>query len=313
MRIGLFGVLPGVPGLAGDDPLITLIGRVEKAEAAGFASFWAAGNANLDTLMTLALAGQTARRIELGTAVVVTYPVHPAVLARQALTAQAATSNRFTLGVGLGHKFYVEDGLGLDYSKPIRHTREYLAALTALVAGEKANVQGAEYRVATQLAVPGAERPQVLVAALGPQMLQVTGRLADGTLTWMGAPKYLEETAIPTIRQAAREAGRPAPRIASGFPVVVTNRVEAGEDAVRQVFARYGQLPSYRATLDRGDAADPAGAALVGDEAAIERKLEHLAAIGVTDVLATPFEVPGDPAAFGRTYDFLAAQAKARG
>ena len=188
MRIGLFGILPGVPGIAGDAPLDELLTRIEKAETDGFAGFWAAGNTSLETLSVLMLAGRQTSRIELGTAVVPTYPRHPVVLAQQALTAQAATGNRFTLGIGLSHRVYVEDQLGLDYSKPIRHTREYLSVLTPLLEGSVARFEGAEYRVKARLSVPNAARSQVLVAALGPQMLTLTGALADGTITWMGGP-----------------------------------------------------------------------------------------------------------------------------
>ncbi len=311
MRIGLFGIVPNVPGASGDAPLDDLLDRVEQAEAAGFASFWAAGNSNLETLFVLALAGRRTSRIELGTAVVPTYPRHPVILAQQALTAQAATGNRFTLGIGLSHRFYIENSLGLDYSKPIRHTREYLSVLTPLLDGQTARFRGEEYRVSAQLNVPGATRPQILVAALGPQMLRLTGRLADGTITWMGGPKYLEQTAIPLIRQAASEAGRPTPRIAAGFPIVVTRDAENARAAVRKTFERYGTLPSYRAVLDVEGAPDPVGAAIIGDETSVGRHLRHLAGIGITDLLATPFEVEGDPAARRRTYEFLARYAKA--
>ena len=51
--------------------------------------------------------------------------------------------------------------------------------------------------------------PPVLVAALGTQMLRLTGRMADGTITWMTGPKTLKELTGPALRAAASEAGRP--------------------------------------------------------------------------------------------------------
>ena len=52
-------------------------------------------------------------------------------------------------------------------------------------------------------------------------MLQLAGRLADGTITWMGGPHYLETLAVPLITAVARSAGRPAPRIVAGFPIAI--------------------------------------------------------------------------------------------
>ena len=71
------------------------------------------------------------------------------------------------------------------------------------------------------------------------------------------------------MTKAAADAGRPAPRIVVGLPVRLTNDPEhAREDANREL-AIYGQLPSYRAMLDREGAANPGDIAMVGDEAAL--------------------------------------------
>jgi alkanesulfonate monooxygenase SsuD/methylene tetrahydromethanopterin reductase-like flavin-dependent oxidoreductase (luciferase family) len=153
--------------------------------------------------------------------------------------------------------------------------------------------------------VADAPRPSVVVAALGPQMLKLAGRLADGTATWMGGPKYLAETAIPTIRAAASEAGRPEPRIVSGFPVAVTANVESAHQAAAHIFQVYGQLPSYRAVLDVEGAANPADIALVGSEEAVTRQMRHLAEAGVTDFHGSIFRVREDPESASRTRALL--------
>jgi F420-dependent oxidoreductase-like protein len=263
-----------------------------------------------DAITLLALAGRVTSRIELGTFVVPTYPRHPAALAQQALTTSAATGGRFTLGVGLSHQVVIENMFGLDYSKPIRHMREYLAVLLPLLAGERVQFQGDEYRVAAQITAPGAKRPDVIVAALGPQMLRLAGRVADGTATWMGGMSYLESTAIPAITSAAADAGRPTPRIVAGFPVAVTSDTAAARASASKQFVVYGQLPSYRAVLDVEGAADASGVALVGTEDEVERQVRHLAEIGVTDLNASIFPVEGDAASVGRSYELLSGLAK---
>lgn len=307
MRIGV-----GVGAGAGSEGTISeLVGQVQRAEQEGFDAVWVANIFGVDAITFLAIAGRETERIELATGVVPTYPRHPTALAQQALTAAAASNNRFTLGIGLSHRVVIENMLGLDYSKPIRHTREYLSVLMPLLKGEQTNFQGEEYRVAARVSVPGAKPVPVLVAALGPQMLRLAGKMADGTVTWMGGPKYLAETAVPTITAAAREAGRPAPRIAAGFPVAVTDRKDEARATAAKMFAMYGQLPSYRAVLDLEGVAGPESVAVVGSEKEVEAQIRALAASGVTDFNASPFPVDGDRGSIGRTFELLAGLAKA--
>src|SRR5258705_12390279 len=101
---------------------------------------------------------------------------------------------------------------GLDYSKPARHMREYLEVLGPLLRGEPVEHRGEEYRVKTSLSVPGATRVPLLVAALGPVMLGIAGRLSDGTITWMTGPRTLPDHIAPAIRKPARAAAAPDPR-----------------------------------------------------------------------------------------------------
>jgi 5,10-methylenetetrahydromethanopterin reductase len=306
MKIGI-GIGDAV-GHVGD--IDALLAQFTKAENDGFDAAWVANIFGVDAITLCALAGRVTSKIELATGVVPTYPRHPTAIAQQALTASLASGGRFTLGIGLSHKVVIENMFGLDYSKPIRHMREYLSVLNPLLQGKAAAFSGEEYRVAATIAVPGATPPPVLVAALGPQMLQLAGRMADGTVTWMGGVNYLDKTAIPAITAAAEKAGRPAPRIAAGFPVAVTSKPDKARASASQTFAIYGQLPSYRAVLDVEGAADASGGAIIGDEAEVERQVRHLAEIGVTDFNASPFAVDGDPESAGRTYDLLSGLAK---
>ena len=301
MKIGL-----GI-GITGSEGIDDVIRQIQRAEEAGFDSAWLPNIFGLDAITTIAVAGRETSRIELGTFVVPTYPRHPVAMAQQALTAAAAAGGRFTLGIGLSHRIVIEGMFGLDYSKPVRHMREYLSVLIPLLEGKQVQFRGEKYRVQAQITVPGVSRPSVVVAALGPQMLKLAGRLADGTATWMGGASYLRNTAIPAIRAAAAEAGRPAPRVVSGFPVAVTDYPDRARESAARIFAVYGQLPSYRAVLDVEGAAGPADVAIVGSEAEVEARLRELADAGVTDFNASPFPVDGDPGAVRRTVEFLAA------
>jgi F420-dependent oxidoreductase-like protein len=303
MRIGVIG---GVT--AGEDGTIHGVVRQAKAlEAKGFASFWLPNIFGLDAITTLALVGRETKTIELGTAVVPTYPRHPIAMAQQALTAGAASNGRFTLGLGLSHKIVIEDLMGLSYAKPLRHMREYLTVLRELLAGRPAKFEGQEYRVKLGLQVPGAKPVPVLVAALGEQMLRLCGRLADGTILWMTGPKTIAQHVAPTLFAAAKDAGRPQPRIVANLPIALTRDADAAREWVGKNFAIYGSLPSYRAMLDREGAAGPADVTLAGDEKVLEAALGRLGDLGVSDfagAIAAPDEETGR-----RTLEFLASRA----
>ncbi len=246
MRIGIM-VLPGR-----GEPVASTLKQIEDAEQHGFASLWLAHTIGVDALTVLALAGQQTENIELGTFVVPTYPRHPSAIAQQALTVQALSGGRLTLGIGLSHRAVMEDRLGFDWDHPIRHMREYLTSLAPLLRQEAFHFEGEEFTVRDyQLVIADASPPSVLVAALGPQMLRLTGRMADGTAIWMGGPRYIAEQVVPQIGEAACGAGRPAPRVVAGLPICVTDRPDEVRARAAHVYEVYGRLPSYRAILDR--------------------------------------------------------------
>jgi 5,10-methylenetetrahydromethanopterin reductase len=303
MRIGL---MIGADG--GGASLDDVIGIAREAEEKGLDNVWMANIFSFDAISTLALIGRETSRIGLGTAVTPTYPRHPTAIAQQALTTAAASNNRFTLGIGLSHKLVIEDMLGMSYDRPARHMREYLSVLMPLARGETATFSGEHYRVnGIALDVPGAAPMPVVVAALGPMMLKIAGELADGTNTWMVGPKTMESHILPTLGGAASAAGNGDPRVVGGYPIVLTTNVEEARRKINEQLVIYGQLPSYRAMLDREGARGPADIAIVGDENALTSELKRLEDIGVTDFNAAISDV--EDGARARTLDYLASVA----
>ncbi|MCB1646142.1 MAG: LLM class F420-dependent oxidoreductase [Pseudomonadales bacterium] len=303
MRMGLMvGATDGPDGA-----LTRLVSIAKDAEAKGFDNLWMANIFGLDAISTLGIIGYETSRIGLGTAVTPTYPRHPVAIAQQALTTGAASGGRFTLGIGLSHKIVIEDMFGFSYDKPARHMKEYLSVLTPLLRGEMAAFSGEQYRVSNvQYNIPERAPVPLLVAALGPAMLKLTGEMADGTVTWMTGPETLAAHIIPSINQAAEGAGKPTPKIAAGFPVVLTNDVEGAKALISKELQIYGQLPSYRAMLDREGAAGPADIAFAGDEKELRARIQRLRDIGVTDFCASV--VAGDQETADRTVEFLASE-----
>jgi 5,10-methylenetetrahydromethanopterin reductase len=284
MRIGISQDEP-----AGPQALVRLRDQLQHAADDGFASAWVSNIFGLDALTALAVAGSQVPGIELGTAVVPTYPRHPAVLAQQALTTATALDGRLTLGIGLSHKIVIEDMYGYSFGRPARHMREYLSILLPLLDGEQATFDGETMRASIGLTTPRPARVPVLLAALGPQMLRLAGQRTDGTVLWMTGPATVRDYIVPTIRQAAQAAGRPSPRVVCLLPVCVTDDPDGARARANRVFSIYGQLPSYRAMLDKEGAEEPGDIALTGDENAVAGQIGALAEAGVTDFVAAQF------------------------
>jgi F420-dependent oxidoreductase-like protein len=271
-------------------PIDDVIAQVDGLRIAGLDSAWSSQIFGYDALTLLAVVGREVPDIELGTAVVPTYPRNPVMLAGQALTVQAATGGRLTLGVGLSHEVVIENVFGQSFDRPARHMREYLSILTPLLMGEQVAFTGETLRAATFGALEvEAAAPPVLVAALGPTMLGLAARLASGTVTWMTGPSTIESHIVPVIGSAAAEAGREEPRVAVGLPVCVTTDIAAAREKAAVLFAIYGGLPSYRAMLDREEAEGPADVAIVGSEDEVAARVRRLADIGATDFIGAPF------------------------
>ncbi|MAG00422.1 MAG: LLM class F420-dependent oxidoreductase, partial [Acidiferrobacteraceae bacterium] len=235
MRIGIM--------LGADGTTMTLddvIDRAREAEAAGLDNIWMANIFSYDGIGTLGLIGRETSRIGLGTAVTPTYPRHPTAIAQQALTTQAASGGRFTLGIGLSHKVVIEDMLGLSYAKPAAHMREYLSVLMPLVRGEEATFEGEEYRVrGVTMDIRGGENMDVVVAALGPAMLRIAGEMTNGTNTWMVGKKTMEEHIVKRLTEAAGAAGRPEPRVVGGYPMILTNDPDAAREKLAHLLTVY--------------------------------------------------------------------------
>lgn len=296
MRIGLY--------INGGASLDALLARVRAASAAGLDSAFFSQITAWDAITVAALAARETPGIEVGTAVVQTYPRHPLALAGQALTAQTVSGNRLTLGIGPSHRPIVEGLFGLSYDRPARHTREYLTALRPLLRGEAVEYRGETLSVTGRVDVPGAAAPPVLLAALGPVMLRIAGELADGTITIWTGPEAIADHVAPRIVRAAESAGRPAPRVVACVPMSLTGDPDGVRQAVGERLGFAGDLASYRSMLDRQGMSGVHETVVAGDEGLLARAVGRYAAAGTTDLLISP---AGDPQEQTRTIAYLAS------
>ena len=309
MRIGI-GIGNG-QAIGRPEGLEQLIDEAKRADADGFASGWLVNIRALDAMTAAAVCGQVTSRLELGTAVVPVYSRHPFFMAQQALSTQAAAGGRFVLGLGLSHTNVVEGMLGLSRQRAFAFMKDYLGVLRPLIDSGKVEFQGRAFRVSGELGFPGLAPCPILLAALGPNMLQLAGRETAGTITWAAGLKTLSEYVVPRINQAAHAAGRPAPRIVAGLAVAVVSDVQQARAAAEQLFERYPRQPSYRAMLDREHVTGIGDIAVVGDEDGVAEQLQRFGEAGVTDLWALPYPAgPDGPATIDRTRGLLARLAR---
>ncbi len=255
-----------------------VVAAAADAAERGLDSFWTNQNpGGWDPLTLLASLGR--RPAEVGTAIVATYPRHPVTTATEALTLQAALGGGLALGVGPSHAWYVQDQLGLPYTSPLRHTREYLTVLRPLLAGEHVRYAGEFFTVDTRLDI-SAPPPSLLMSALGPRMLEVARDLADGVVvTWI-TPEMIAKDIAPRTA--------PGARIVAQAITVLSPDPDAARAGYAERLAAVGQLPAYRASLDRAGLANPADTIVIGDESTITDALKRYADAGVTDLVVTP-------------------------
>lgn len=276
---------------------------VRDAANGGFAGVWVPQTTTVDALTALAVVAREVPGIPIGTAVVPIQGRHPIPLAQQAITtALAAGPGRFTLGVGVTHRVVSEGFFGFPYRDAVALCEEHLTAMNGLLGpGHAVQHEGALLTARTKLDVEEIEVPVVL-AALGPRMVEIAGRLAGGTVTWMTGPRSLGDTIVPGIRRAAADAGRAAPRVIAGLPVCVTDDVAGARERFRPALLGAMGLPSYARMMSIEGFADPAELGLVGNEAEVSARIEELAALGVTELLAN---VVGSPEEQARTVAHL--------
>jgi len=283
------------------------VDKFVHAERDGFASAWTPNIFGADALTLLALAGLKTKTIELGTAVVPTYPRHPHALAQQAATVNAAIGGRLALGVGRSHQLVIEGMFGIPYERPVTHMREYLTILRDLVHDGSCSLAGTMYNVNAPLKVPGGAPFPIMIGALMPKMLELCAALCDGTLTWMCGPKYVGQTIVPLLTKASKAADRKMPRVICSLPVCVTADKAGAREAGQKAFGHYNLLPVYRACLDAEGAGGPTDIALIGTEQDVTEGLRRLRDAGASDFYASVFPDGSGDASLVRTYQFLAS------
>lgn len=276
---------------------------IVQAERLGIHAAWmTTGGARVDSITVFAAAALRTQHIALGTSIVPTFPRHPVVMVQQAQVVARLAPGRFRLGVGPSHRPSME-AMGIKFSAPLGHLREYLRILKALLQQGKVDFDGTYYKAHESLPAP-LDVP-VMASALQRGSFVLCGEEADAAISWICPGEYLRDVALPAMQEGAARVGRPVPPLVAHAPVCVHENAAEVRAAVREQIQN-PRLPFYQQMLqaagfpeaDAGTWSDAMVDAVVlwGDEARVTARLCELLAWGATEVLASPVLAGADRA-----------------
>ncbi len=283
------------------------IRRVQRAEELGYESVWVNQLPHTrEAGVVLAAYALNTSRIGLGTSVLPIYTRHPTGMAQLAATLDELSGGRFRLGIGLSHKVTVEQFWGLKLEDPVLAMREYVEIVRTTLRTGGADFSGKHFSAHWQYGGPRNEDLPIVIAALGPRMLEQAGEIADGVALWMCSPGYIENEVVPRVRKGREKAGKSLDGfvIAASLAVCLTDDVPAALEAFRPTAGMYSNLPFYRRALEGGgfgeDLASGAPTdrmlldlAGIGGESAVRDAIRRYRDAGANLPVVGPFNAPG--------------------
>jgi probable F420-dependent oxidoreductase len=323
MRAGI--VLAGFTSL----PAADFIATAREAEARGYHTAWLGEVSGYDAIVMSTVVATHTERLVVANGVLPVQTRTPVILGMAAASLNHLAPGRFALGLGLSSKTIVEQWHGLSFSPALGQIREAVEIVRQVASGERVNHEGKFYRVKNfRLTSPPPAAPvRVYLAALGPEMLELAGEIADGVLlNWI--PPEAVPASITHLETGARRAGRTLDgfEIASFVRTCVTDDATAARETLARDITGYATVDVYAsffrtagypdevaavsaawASGDRSGAVKRVsprmldGLGVVGDEAFCRARIAEFARAGITQPVIVPFAPAADRASLLRT------------
>ncbi len=224
---------------------------VQYAEAHGFEAVWQAESRLVrDAIVPMAAFAATTSRMKIASGVINNWTRNAAVIAATYLTLDDLAPDRIICGIGAWWDPLAKK-VGINRSKPLLAMREVVTVVRDLLArqrvtfhGEFVHLDDVELDV-----VHGRKEPRnvpIYIGATGPQMMALTGEIADGVvLNYLVSPRY-NEGALAQLEKGAKQAGRKLDDIDRPQLVVCSvdrDRTKALAGARKLVTQYLGQQP----------------------------------------------------------------------
>src|ERR687895_1201886 len=227
------------------------LGRL--AEANGFDCAWGGEPNNKDPTVMLSAIAAVTTRLKIGSAIYHILGRTPATLALQAVGLDELSSGRFLLGIGSSNPTIAKwHGQALD--QPLGRVREYVEIVRAAMGGEKLSFEGKFYTAQNfKMAFkPSGRAIPIYLAAFGPKMTRLAGRISDGVLINMANPAEIRRIASD-VKAGAAEAGK-APEqmeIICKIRCSIAARYDDAREALGHALTYYALADYYRDLLGR--------------------------------------------------------------
>jgi F420-dependent oxidoreductase-like protein len=311
-----------------DVPRETTRSFVQAADRLGYDTVWVAEAYGWDAFTVLTEMACQTERIKLATGIVNVFSRSPALIAQTAASLDRISGGRFVLGLGTSGHQVIAGWHGVPFERGVRRLRETMEIVRTVLRRERLVYDGEIFHLNMGLKLithPPRDRIPVYLATLTPSGVALAGEVADGWLPVFFSPTHFEREIRPQLEKGAARAGRSLNElsICVSQPVVVTEDVEAGRDAVRagmalyiggmgsrernyynQLFCRYGFEAEARRIQDlyltgrRSEAMAALTAemidlvTIIGPIEECRRRLAELERLGVAEV-AVRLQVPG--------------------
>ena len=197
-----------------------------EAEELGYGAMWYPEAVSRDPFVKAALLLGGTSSIKVATGIANIYARDPMTTANAQRTIEEAFPGRFLLGLGVSHAHMVQDIRKHDYSRPFSYMREYLVRM-----GE-----------APFLAHAPTDLPEIVLAALGPRMLQLSAEATAGAHPYFVPPDH---TAV------ARQIMGPDAALYPEQMAVLDTDAASARAVARENMARYLRAPNYANNLRR--------------------------------------------------------------
>lgn len=231
----------------------------KAADETGFACLWTQETQH-DPFLPCALIAEHSSKMEMGTAIAVSFARSPANLAHIAWDLAAQSGGRFILGLGTQVKAHIERRFGMPWPESVTGKfREQIQVIRAVwdcwQNGTKLNFRGEYYKITLMSPFfnPGRiENPNIpiYIAGVNPGLAKLAGEMCDGFHAHpFNSPRYMNEVLLPAIEEGLQKSGRKRSDIAvSMTPFIATSPEE--EAFARMQIAFYASTPSYKSVMD---------------------------------------------------------------
>lgn len=295
---------------------------IREAESLGIQAVWlttggprtADNNIRRDTPSILAAAAMCTETIQLGTAIVLTWPRHPLSFVEYCEAMAQLAPGRFRLGLGPGNKAPIERTYGFAFERPLGHLTEYVRIVRSVLREGAVNFNGRFYRAQTADNVP-VDVP-VLISAVRPKSFELAGADTDGAISWLCPGAYLRDHALPAMAAGAEKAGQPAPPLIAHVAVSLHDDWDEVEAVARERFDSYMRRDPYVEMYRIAGFAEAEQRAwstrmlkslvVSGDEEEAGHRLLELFSFGAAEIMVSVLPAGGDPeSSRRRTLRFL--------